>query len=260
MAIDLIAGNNTRYYSLPDSADWTFPDSDYFIYFWTRIDNNSGNFFQYIFSNNTFGSANSLNFGLSESGSANPNKWFLGLPNDGTLYTSTNSPGADGNNKLVVVTRSGTTVRMYLCDENSTASLEITATSSEAANGGVVNIGRRVDGQAARYYKEHFGDCVKGSVALATTQIELLAKGVSPVDVIGFDNLDIWLQFHEATSQVVDIIGGNVATRNGSGLLTSEHFQTVISNNIFISAAGVAPVGFEPQWAIHANKLINMVQ
>lgn len=225
MAVDLIDANSTRYYSVPDDASLTFPDSDWFLAFWTRVDDNTGSFFQYLFSNNGFEAANSLNiFVVEDSGGPPTSGKWRATTGSGGRTDSVSAPGGDGLNRLIVVQRNGSTKEMFFCLPGASPSTEGTATLSAAINGGVWNIGRRVDGNTDRYYEEHFGDFIKGTVALTSAQIELLARGVPITQIVDPASLDVWFQFREATSQVVDIIGGNIATRNGSGLLTSEHF------------------------------------
>ena len=268
MAIDLIDANTTRYYSVPDSADWTFPNSDWFVYIWTRVDDNSGALFQYLFSNNNFSTTNSLNILLEEgTGGGNNGKWQV--ITDTLNLNSTTAPGGDGVERLVLFQRNGSNIEIRFCEAGQDATSEGSAAYSDGAiNGSTVNIGRRVDGNTGRYYEEHFGDVVKGSGSLSLAQITLLGKGVSPVDVVGYDNLDIWLQFREATSQVVDIINGNIATRNGSGLLTSEHFPFVQANISFVAAAAavvspsprILPKRFHPDFRAPRVKPLGLVE
>ena len=235
MAVDLINDNTTRYYSVPDDASLTFPDSNWFFAIWTRVDDNTGTLFQYLFSNNNFQAANSLNlFLIEDSNASNPGKW--NFVTDSTGAVASTVTGGDGKDRLLVLQRVGGNLEFYFCEPNGTATLETNTTfvGSAAIDGGVWNIGRRVDGNTGRYYEEHFGDVVKGSVALTQAQIELLARGVSPTLVTDPANLDVWFQFREASATTIDIIGGNVATRNGSGLLTSEHFPVIGNQYSFI--------------------------
>jgi len=226
MAVDLINANSTRYYSVPDSASLTFPDSDWFLAFWTRVDDNSGSFFQYIFSNNNFAVANSLNIFLQETGAGVPNIWRVTTST--FSQPSSLAPGGDSKDRLVIVQRNGSNLELWFCEAHSTATKEFDSVYSDGAiNGGVWNIGRRVDGNTDRYYEEHFGDIIKGSVTISQSQIELIARGVPITQIIDPSKIDVWFQFREASSQVVDIINGNIATRQGSGLLTSEHFPLI---------------------------------
>ena len=238
MAISLGGvSQNTKYYSVPDDAAWTFPDDDWFIYFWTRVGGNTGTGFQYLFSNNNFAAANSLNIFLREdSASPDPDKWALNTV--GGTFVSSSSPGADGKDRLVLVQRSGGNIQMYFCEKGQTATQESSnGYSSGAINGGVVNVGRRVDGNSARYYHDTFGDVVKGSVALTIAQITLLGQGVDPATVVGADNLDVWLPFREATATTTDIIGGLVATRQGTTPTTVEHFPAIAPLNPVVPVA-----------------------
>lgn len=247
MAIDLIDGNTTRYFSVPDHADLTFPDADWFLAMWTRVDDNAGGAFQYLFSNNGFQVANSLNIFLAEaSESIQPNSWHAATdtlnPNSAPAV-----PGADGKDRLIVSQRVSGNVEMWFCEPMATATRVINAAYSDGAiNGGVWNIGRRVDGDANRYYEEHYGDVIKGSGSLIQAQIELLARGVPPTLVTDPANLDVWFQFRENAATVVDVINGHIATRQGTGLLTSEHFP-VISADIILINPTVVVGGARPQ-------------
>jgi len=228
VAIDLIDANTTRHYAIPDHPDLTFPNSDWFIYLWTRVDDNTGTLFQYIFSNNNFSAANSLNIFLSETSEATrPDIWNF---NTQTLAGfATTSTGGDGLNRLLVLQREGSRLKLYFCVPHGTPSLEADfAYSDGAIDGGVWNIGRRVDGNTSRYYEEHFGDVVKGNRKLTLKDIRLLGQGHKPTDVIPKAAIDVWFDFRHAGKFVVDKINGHVATRQGSGLLTSRHMYADI--------------------------------
>lgn len=246
MGIDLSDNNNTRYYSVPDHADLTFPDSGWFLSMWTNVNNNDGSAFQYLFSNRGAGSVNSLNILLREASASSPNKWAA--QTSSFLQSTTASPGADNVNRLIVLQRNGSNLEMWFAELGQTATKEIDAAFSDGAiDGDFWNIGRRVDGNTDRYYENPFGDVIKGSVTLTQAQIELLALGVPPTLVTSPANLDVWFQFREQTATVVDIINGHVATRNGTGLLTVEHFPVVSGTMAVISAAAVAPTIRAPQ-------------
>lgn len=241
------AGNTTKYYSVPDDAAWTFPDSDWFIYFWTRVDDNTGTGFSYLFSNNNFQVANSINIFIREdSASAPAGAWSVAT--DTAVFLTSGTPGGDGKDRLVLVQRSGSNLQMYFCEKGQTATQEFSSSYSDGAiNGGVVNVGRRVDGNSGRYYHDNFGDVVKGSAALTIAQITLLGQGVDPVSVIGYDNLDIWLPFREATSTVDDVIVGLTATRQATPV-TSEHFPVVaplapVIPTVATGAQNISPTG-----------------
>jgi hypothetical protein len=244
MAIDLIDGNTSRYFSTPDHADWTFPTgSDWFFYIWTRVDDNTGTLFQYIFSTGSAFTANSTNLYLVEdSAAADPGAWvFIGASNADADVLNSNadggtSPGGDGKDRLIGIQRVGGNIEMWFVEKGQTAVKQATETEAQSRNGGAVNIGRRTDGNTARYYEEHLGDTVKGSTSLTEAQWTLLGQGISPVDVAGAGNVDIWIPFRETAATTEDLISGKVVTRQGTGHLTSEHFPLVTNANIFIPA------------------------
>lgn len=60
--------NDTTNVRWVDSAAWTFPDADWTVAFWARIDDPTGTTSQYFFSNGGYGSLNTLNIIMYESG------------------------------------------------------------------------------------------------------------------------------------------------------------------------------------------------
>lgn len=241
MAIDLVNDNSTRHYTVPTSSSMDFPDSDWFFAFWTRLDDNSGSSFQYLVSIGPFQVANSMNLFLGEVSSAIPNTWRLSA--DTTVASATSTPGGDGKDRLIVCQRNGSNTEIWYCEPMQTATNEVTtAWLDVGVSGRTTYLGSREDTSSIRFYEEHYGDFIKGSVALTQGQIGLLARGVDPVTVAGFPNLDAWFQFREQTSQVIDVISGNVATRQGTGLATSEHFPVLGGLYSFVPET-VAPGG-----------------
>lgn len=235
MAIDLGAANSTRYFTIPDHADLTFPDGDWFLAFWTNVNNNSGSTFQYIFSNNTINAANSLNIFLIGDGwgDATINEWRVNT--DTYSQNSTAATGADNKNRLMVVQRNSGNLEMWFAEPNVTASKQLDAVYSDGAiNGGDWYFGSRNDVSTTRMYDNVFGDLIKGTVALTQAQIELLALGVMPTLVTDYSNLDVWFPFRENAATVVDLINGHVATRQGTGLVTVEHFPVVSGHASYI--------------------------
>lgn len=248
MAIDQLDANATRYFSTPDDADWTFPTgSDWFFYIQTRVDNNNGTLFQYLFSTGGAFTTDSTNLFLVEaSNGTDPGAWvFIGSSAGNVLNSqslATNSPGADGKDRIIGIQRVSGVLEMWFIENGQTAVKLGQITESLSRNGGAPNIGRRTDGNSVRYYETKYGDVVKGSTSLTTDQWTLLGQGVSPFDVAGAANVDIWFPFREVGTTVNDLVAGKVATKQGTGQLTAEHFPYIQANIMFTPTAA-APVG-----------------
>lgn len=216
------------YYSISDDASLTLPDGDWCIGVWTRVDNNAGTAFQYLLSNNNYSANNSFNLLLIEGGGGDGGKWVIATEDgDGTFVEilSSSNPGEDGKNRLIVAQRDATAseIQLWFCEAGGSASKEIQTSDANfaAVNGGAWNIGRRVDGQAARYYGSIAGEFFKGNFALTSDEITALGGGL-PIWALG-KTLDVYLPMASAEATLRDIVGGNDATRN-SVPTTVEHF------------------------------------
>lgn len=237
MAVDLLNNNTTRHFTVPDATDLTFPNSDWFLALWTNVNNNDGTLFQYMFSNNGVSTVNSLNILLLEdSAGVDSDKWRVITDNfDEAIPTTT---GADDINRLIVTQRNGSNIEVWFAEPGQTATLEIDSAYSDGAiNGGNWFYGCRSDTDTARFYENPLGPLVKGSVALTQAQIELLANGVIPTLVTAPANLDIWFPFTENAATITDLANGHIATRQGTGLVTVEHFPVVSGTTAFIGDA-----------------------
>jgi len=237
MAISFDETND--YYSLADSASLTLPNSDWCIGTWTRVGDNTGSLFQYLLSNNGFGAANSLNFYLSESTEpTNPDKWTLRFQTLSIISSS--APGADGKDRLIVLQRAGSTVEMFFCEAGATAASQGTTTSPGAIDGGVWNIGRRVDGNADRYYGSIAGEFFKGDFSLTAEQVTALGNGLTILDL--GHTPDVYIPFETAEATNKDLVGANDATRQDAPT-TVEHFPIGKSNVIPVNFVAAAPAG-----------------
>jgi len=89
-----------------------------------------------------------------------------------------------------------------------------------AVDGGDWNIGRRVDGNADRYFGNTLCEFWKGDFSLTDAEIEAIAAGWPPW-ALGH-TLDIYLPMAESVATLRDLVGGNDATR-ASAPTTVEH-------------------------------------
>ena len=189
MAVDLGEGNTTRYYLVSDSPNLSYPDGDWCVGFWSRVEENSGTAFQYLFSHGTVSTDPSLNIWIEEdTGVSAANVWKFDFSGGGNVLSS-KATGADRTDRLIVVQRRDDDgeLQMWFCEPNSIA--EKVASTGNLPLGvknpaGPLNIGRREDGNVDRYYEEHFGEVFKGDFSLSKTEIELLAAGNT---VLGLD-------------------------------------------------------------------------
>lgn len=233
MAISFDETND--YISVTDVAGLTFPNGDWVIGFWIKVDDNTGTLYQYLFSNRNLGGNGSLNIYLNEASEAtDANKWAFRAVDD--LATDTGSlessaVGADGKWRLLIVQRrtAASEIQLWFCEPFLTATKEIAGadTSFTSINGLSWNVGRRHDGDVNRYYGslacEHF--C--GDFSLTQAQIELLGKGISPLRLaraLG-QTLKIYLPMWDATTEAVaDLTDtGNDGTLNGIPAKAGSH-------------------------------------
>ena len=208
-----------QWYQIPDSAELSFPNGDWSLGVWTNVADNAGTLFQYVISTGSFGVTGSLNLYLNESGASSPNEWRARI--EGTTLTASTATDGDGKDRLIVLTRSGTTVRMYFCEPGKQATLQASATLSNALNGAAWNIGRRADGNVDRYYGGIAGEVFKGDWSLTADEITALGSG-RPIWSIG-KIPTVYLPMETAEATLTDLIGTHDATRNGTPT-TVDHF------------------------------------
>jgi len=212
------------YYVVADAAGLTLPDGDWCVGVWTYVADNSGAWFQYVLSNNMWGVNDSFNLFLGEAGNVDANKWAIRVVDgDGTTITfdsAPSAPGADSTWRLIVVQRrtAEAQIQMWFCTAGGAAAKVGSAADAgfAAVNGGVWNIGRRVDGNADRYYGSLAAEVFKGNFSLSQAEIGALAGGL-PILTLAAQKaatLDLYLPMWRAEATLVDYSGnGNDATR-----------------------------------------------
>lgn len=223
---------STDYYVIPDAASMTLPNSDWCVGIWTNVADNAGPDFQYLLSNNGFAASNSFNFYLIEDGETNPAKWALTISGNPTLR-STSAPGGDGADRLLIVQRVGSTVYIHFCEFGQASVQEASAALTAAVNGGVWHIGSRVDTNSTRFYGGIAGEFFKGNFSLSVEEITALGAGMS-IWQLGYTP-DIYQPMTSDQATMVDIIGSNDMTRNGTPA-TVEHFPIIMPGPTYIHA------------------------
>lgn len=223
MAIGFDESND--YYTIGDAAELTLPDGDWCVGVWSYVADNAGSLYQYLLSNGNYGANGSFNLFLCEAGEGGtPNRWYVWtVDDDGTakgFVSSAPGPGADSTWRLIVAQRStgDSELQMWFCTPGGAAS-KVASTADagfNAVNGGVWNVGRRVDGNVDRYYGSLAAEVFKGDFKLSQAEIEALAAGL-PILTLAAQKavtLDLYLPMWQADATLVDYSGsGNDATR-----------------------------------------------
>lgn len=258
MAVFTGNGNTSRYFKVPYNSLLGFPGSDWFLYFWMQCDDNAGSAFQYIYSFGPPADANSVNIYMGEDSQAQAGKWFFNMEGDGDSagQATTDSSGGDSVPRLFVAQRNGSNFEVYIAEAHQTPVLDIQRSftfDALSANSYDLYISARTDLNSARYFGGHVGDMVKGSGALTSEQIAAIAKGALPIHVIDPATIDFWFPFRENQSQVVDLINGLVATRNGTGLSTTEHFPIIGNDFRYLTSAVSGGTTLVIQDATHSH-------
>ena len=213
------------YYSIPDNAVLTLPNGDWCIGLWLKVDDNTGTNFQYFLSNNgTLGGSTSLNFYIYEDsaspGTGDPGDYIANIA--GNSLVSSSSYGADGVWRLWIFQRTPSLLEWWSCAAGAGAVLEdsvaIPITSIDSWN--PLNVGRRQDGNADRYYGGQLAELFKGDFSLSQSEIEAIASGWPPF-ALG-KTLDVYLPMQTAAATLQDWFSGLTATRNDAPT-TVEH-------------------------------------
>jgi hypothetical protein len=224
MAISFDESND--YFSIADAAGLSLPNGQWCVGIWTKVNDNTGSAYQYLLSNNNYAVNSSFNLHIYEAGSgAGAGQWQNILKDsDGTQkdLTSGTTPGGDGVWRLIINQRTAAQIEMWFCEFGQTAALVGTQTLASFGDidGGAWNIGRRVDGNADRYYGGIACEFFKGNFSLTQEEITALGAGV-PITMLG-KTLDVYLPMRETAATLYDIVGSNDATRQDSPA-TAEH-------------------------------------
>jgi hypothetical protein len=219
MAISFDESND--YYVITDSTGMTLQDGDWCVGIWVRVTDNSGTQFQYNISNGTVGGTNTFNMFLVEDsqGGGNEGTWNVRVdPGTGTeANIRTAVIGADSTWWLLICQRddSADEIQLWSCKYAATATKEATAsdtTWASTVDGGDWHLGRRLDGDADRYYGGELGEFFKGDFALTQAEIESLANGKN---IFGIGKSpDCYLSMAAADGTLPDLSGnGNSAAR-----------------------------------------------
>jgi len=234
-ALDFGLNNNSRYFDVDVTGGLVLPDADWTVGMWVRMPNGlSTNMdFQYIFSGGTLAATNSFHIFFGES--SNFRDVMVRLRgNTGTeinVVIASNigdANGIDDGDHLLVVQRIGTTVYGYWIAEGDTVTAADMSTSNLSNTANTLpslNIGRRPDGNATRYFGNTVGEVfILTNDSLSNTDLTTLASGKHITIVRSDAELDLRFRGDNATE--IDLSdNGFDATRNGTGYtLLAEFF------------------------------------
>lgn len=237
MAIDLGSGNTSRYYSVPDHADFSLPNGDWA---WvTLIYPQDSGATKYIISTGTYGSANSFN--MFQYGGAG-----VGIKVDALAEVNT-TPSATLNTWIWLYgTRRSNNLYVGVIPVGGGTVTESSGLAVAAGYNSTTgpNIGRRSDGTADRHWKGRWGQIAFVSGAgITSAQAAELAKGAPLLSMPFAPQIKFLLHGRTASATVADLISGHVATRQSTGYGTSEEDAQTPYFWIPQYIRGVAPSG-----------------
>jgi hypothetical protein len=259
MAISFDESND--YYVMTDASELTLQDGDWCVGIWTYVTDNAGSAAQYVISNNNYSVNGSFNLWLGEASHATgtyQNEWGFNVEDDdGTNpndVLSTSDPGADSTWRLVLVQRvtADNEIQLWFCELGGTASEE--ATGSDAAfaavNGGNWNVGRRVDGDADRYYGSVACEFFKGDFSLSQDEITMLGSGLSIVR-LGYSP-DVYWPMFTADATLPDWSGNGNSGARQDAPSSVDHMP--MGPHFGFSTWGLAAVAGGNPWYAYAQQ------
>ncbi len=169
------------YFSLDDNAAWDIiqTNGDQFYAFWMEVDDNTGSFFQYFFSNGGFGGANTINAFLNEASAASLQNQFQARPTSSGQVVMTSAITVPTGKFLLILQYNSTSgdLEYVICDEAGTATRTIAAAAlTNDILSSVWELGRRTDGNSDRYFGSIIYNLAKGDTYLSNAQVENLAS------------------------------------------------------------------------------------
>lgn len=240
MAINPLLANTSRYYSIPDSALTTFPDSDWFVMGAVRIPAVVSTP-KYFFSTGAIGDAGAVNIWRQSDIDA------LGTQVGSAAFFSTATTLATGDQVVYYLTRRSDNLYLGFNKIGGGGSTETAGQAiSGVKNGGDLRIGARNDPtlNTARLYTDKMG----GAVIVNHTRscsAEDAAAVAGGMPLLGSDLIDgasLVLPLVRASSTINCLVSSNVATQQGTGWGTDEAFPLNIFpqaiNHISIPTSG----------------------
>lgn len=247
MTIDFGTTNSSRYYSTPDNAVFTLPDSDWF---WAaaievRFD---GSEFGYIVSS---GAPAAGTFNLWLQRSSGPLSVTCKTGNDAFLNSPTGL--ATGDRAIVYATRRSNLLYCGFCEDGGTASESSgQAISGSFNSGGNLIIGTRGDLSGTRHYRSGIEwVALNTTEGITAAQAQAIAGGTPLLDSAVGTNVSYALSMSASSATIVDAVAGLTATRNG----TSYPADTADFFHPLTAGGGSAVKGVRVIWRDRAGTL-----
>lgn len=212
IAFDAVDGDA---YEMNDADFRNFPNSPWALWIWTRVEDNAGDFFQYVLSKGNIVAANSINVFLYEDSQVLSDRWQCRMvAGAGTTEVDlfpTDAPGADGVDRLILVQRTDTQFEMWWCEANQSPALKASqAITNQVALTSALSFfcGKRNDNNPDRFYGNIAGGWGRANSALTERQIKNLGAGASPL-AIGIKNLIGYIPMTEPGTTIPNIVNPN---------------------------------------------------
>ena len=213
-----------EYFTIADSADLSFQDGDWSLGMFLKIDDNSGNFFQYFFSNGPIGTANSINCFTREVGAAtNPGEICCQVNDSDTTqisnadFRSKNRFAGDGLWRLFIIQRETGSSQFAMYTVHTSSSVELEDTELDGGfddiDSDIWYMGRKDDGNADRYYGGNMAYVFRAQKSFSTDEIKEIWK--NPTSHI--DDMDLFIPLLKGGINDIDLgVNKHTITQNNS--------------------------------------------
>lgn len=214
MSVNFGSTNSSRYYSVPDNADFTLPDGD-----WTWVGvvkhSSDGTNSGYLVSTNNFGAVDSFNMFINSTTTK-----FGFVYNTGTIRESPVEVAINSWVVVYVTRRSGNLYVGWKPQGGGTGSESPGFAVSGTSDGNTLILGGRADFNVDRMWKGAISwlAFIPG-VGLTATQINNLAAGTDVLMSASYaaSVRNLWWLQSSADASIADLVNGRVATKVGTG-------------------------------------------
>ncbi len=170
--------------TIGDNAALTLPDGDWTMGGWIKLDDNTGNRYQYFLSWSGFSSDPSFQWFFHEALQADANKLSVRVRDaDGDFYgtgnvMSTGTPGTSTAWQHLAAVRSGSTLTQYINGSADGSETDVSVNSCDATT--AMYLGMRSDNDPNRRLGGAMAEWAKWDRALSTDELAALAAGWTP--------------------------------------------------------------------------------
>ena len=174
-----------QYVSVADHAALTFPDGDWTVAGWVKLDDTTGNGWQYIISWGLHGADPSWNWYIGEEDAPSTNPYSLRFQIDDAAgdfksYYTTGNVFNTTNWVHCVLRRSSGTFTMFVDGSENATHHSSSGTVNDINVAGALEFGRRSDDHPDRYLGGSLAEFGKWDRALTDEELAALAKGFAP--------------------------------------------------------------------------------